>query len=102
MYPTEVECALRSIPGVAQAFVTNVTADDGTHEVAALVVSSVDLGRLLDAARARLSSFKVPTLWVVVHDAESVPMLASGKVDKSALERILRARGVRANAGVRD
>ena len=40
VYPTEVEAALRSIPGVSQAFVTDVTADDGAQEVAALVVST--------------------------------------------------------------
>jgi acyl-CoA synthetase (AMP-forming)/AMP-acid ligase II len=101
VYPTEVEQALRSIPGVAQACVTNVAAADGTHQVAALVVSRIDPDRLLDAARARLSSFKVPALWVVVPDPECVPMLASGKVDKSALERLLRARGVRSGATAR-
>ncbi len=34
VYPAEVEAALRSIPRVTQAFVTNVAADDGTQEVA--------------------------------------------------------------------
>jgi acyl-CoA synthetase (AMP-forming)/AMP-acid ligase II len=101
VYPAEVEGALRSIPGVAQAFVTDVSADDGSHEVAVLVVASADHSSLLGAARARLSAFKVPTLWLVVPDPESVPMLASGKVDKSALEQLLRARGVRLDAAAR-
>ena len=101
VYPAEVESALRSIPGVAQAFVTDVSAGDGSHEVGALVVSGIDHSSLLDAARARLSAFKVPTLWLVVPDPESVPMLASGKIDRSALEQLLRARGVRPSAATR-
>jgi acyl-CoA synthetase (AMP-forming)/AMP-acid ligase II len=95
VYPTEVESGLRSIPGVAQAFVTDVSADGGTPEVAALVVSSADPGSLADAARARLSSFKVPTLWLVVPNPEPVPMSATGKVDKQALQELLLSRGVR-------
>jgi len=95
VYPTEVEHALRTIPGVKQAFVVNATSGDGTQEVAALVVSPTDHRALADAARARLSSFKVPTLWLVVADGESVPMSATGKVDKPTLQRLLLARGVR-------
>jgi acyl-CoA synthetase (AMP-forming)/AMP-acid ligase II len=99
VYPTEVESGLRAIPGVSQAFVTDVAADGGAHEVAALVVSSADPESLADAARTRLSSFKVPTLWLVVPSPEPVPMSATGKVDKRALQQLLRSRGVRAGAG---
>ena len=95
VYPAEVESALRSIPGVAQAFVADVAADGGAPEVAALVVSTADHEIVADAARARLSSFKVPTLWLVVPDPGAVPMSTTGKVDKSALQQLLRARGVR-------
>ena len=35
VYPSEVEAALRTIPGVAQAFVTDVTDPDGHTHVAA-------------------------------------------------------------------
>jgi len=98
VYPTEVESGLRSIPGVAQAFVTNVAADSGAHEVAALVVSKGDAEHLADTARARLSSFKVPTLWLVVPDPDYVPMSATGKVDKAALQELLREHGVRCAA----
>jgi acyl-CoA synthetase (AMP-forming)/AMP-acid ligase II len=96
VYPTEVESGLRSIPGVAQAFVTDVAGNGGAREVAALVVAKTDPETLADAARARLSSFKVPTLWLVAPDAEQVPMSATGKVDKNALQQILRSHGVRA------
>ena len=101
VYPTEVESGLRGVPGVSQAFVTDVTDDGGNREVAALVVSSADHETLADAARARLSSFKVPTLWLVVPDPEAVPMSATGKVDKRALQELLRSHGVRSGAAVR-
>ena len=100
VYPTEVESGLRSIPGVAQAFVTDVAADGGAPEVAALVVSKAPTAdALAGAARERLSSFKVPTLWLVVPSPDAVPMSATGKVDKRALQELLRARGVRCAGG---
>jgi acyl-CoA synthetase (AMP-forming)/AMP-acid ligase II len=95
VYPTEVESGLRSIPGVSQVFVTDVGADGGAQEVAALVVSGAAAEALAAAARARLSAFKVPTLWLVLPNADSVPMSATGKVDKRALQELLRSRGVR-------
>jgi acyl-coenzyme A synthetase/AMP-(fatty) acid ligase len=95
VYPTEVESGLRSIPGVAQAFVTDVAAEGGAREVAALVVSKTDAETLVAAARARLSSFKVPTLWLVVPSPDPVPMSATGKVEKRALQELLLSRGVR-------
>jgi len=101
VYPTEVESGLREVPGVSQAFVTDVTDDGGNREVAALVVSNADHETLAGAARARLSSFKVPTLWLVVPDPESVPMSATGKIDKSALQELLRSHGVRSGAALR-
>jgi len=102
VYPTEVESGLRSIPGVAQAFVTDVSAGGGPPEVAALVVSKIEPEALADAARARLSSFKVPSLWLVVPNPDAVPMFATGKVDKAALQQLLRSNGVRCkSAGAR-
>jgi acyl-CoA synthetase (AMP-forming)/AMP-acid ligase II len=94
VYPTEVEAALRATPGVAQAFVTNVSAEDERERVGALVVSDVNVADLVGAVRARLSSFKVPTVWLVVADPSVAPMLASGKVDKAQLQRLLADRGV--------
>jgi acyl-CoA synthetase (AMP-forming)/AMP-acid ligase II len=102
VHPGEVEDALRSIPGVAQAFVSNLTGDDGADEVAALVVSSDALERVAEAARARLSSFKVPTRWLVVAEASAVPTSATGKIDQPALRRLLQERGVRPAAASRD
>ena len=91
VYPAEVEAGLRAIPGVAQAFVTDVAG-----EVAALVVSkSADAETLAAAARERLSAFKVPALWLVESSGDAVPMSATGKVDKRALQELLRTRGGR-------
>jgi acyl-coenzyme A synthetase/AMP-(fatty) acid ligase len=99
--PTEVEAALRTIPGVRQAFVTDVPGGDGRAVVGALVVvpEGTQLADVSRAARDRLSSFKVPTRWVLVRDPGTVPMLATGKVDKPALQRLLSEAGVGAAAG---
>ena len=95
VYPAEVEDALRSIPGVAQAFVTDVAGADGAREVAALIVSAADSESLAGAARARLSSFKVPSVWLVVRDGADVPVSPTGKIVKHELQQLLRTRGVR-------
>lgn len=106
VYPLEVEAALRSLPGVCDAAVTDVVDEDGTRRVAALVVldsreerdgccadgggiaDEGGPGALVEAARSRLSSFKVPTRWRVVDQPAAVPRLASGKVDLPALRRL--------------
>ncbi len=91
VYPSEVEAALRSIDRVRQAFVTDVQGPDGTRQVGAAVVLAGDAELdLLDEARNRLSSFKVPTVWRVLTSAADVPMSATGKVDKAGLQHLLR------------
>jgi acyl-CoA synthetase (AMP-forming)/AMP-acid ligase II len=94
VYPSEVEAALRRLRGVDQAHVTNVPGPDGADAVGALVVGNVPLDELVTAARAGLSSFKVPTSWVLVGSADDVPMTGTDKVDKAALQALLRE-GVR-------
>jgi acyl-CoA synthetase (AMP-forming)/AMP-acid ligase II len=86
VYPSEVEAALRSVPGVQQAHVT---------DLGALVVTDLALEDVVAAARARLSSFKVPTAWVVAASAEAVPLTATAKVDKGALQALLQHEGIR-------
>jgi acyl-CoA synthetase (AMP-forming)/AMP-acid ligase II len=90
VYPAEVEAALREVAGVQEAHVAAVPGADGTDAVGALVVSAVPLDELAAAARARLSAFKVPTHWLVTRDARDVPMTATAKVDKTALQALLR------------
>jgi acyl-CoA synthetase (AMP-forming)/AMP-acid ligase II len=88
VYPSEVEGALRAVDGVQQAHVTDVGG-----EVGALVVADAALPELVAAARARLSAFKVPTRWVVAASADRVPMSATAKVDKVALQQLLTREG---------
>ena len=97
VYPAEVESALRAIPGVAQAYVTNL-AEPGGEQVGAAVVlrgapSVADLDR---EARARLSAFKVPKRWVLLRSPADVPTMATGKVDKPGLQALIRTSGERA------
>jgi len=94
VYPTEVEAALRTIPGVAQAYVTNLTEATGELVGAAIVtrgnVAVADLDR---EARARLSSFKVPKRWVRLGSPAEAPTMATGKVDKPGLQDLIRKAG---------
>ena len=93
VYPSEVEAALVTVPGVQRALVVDVDAGGRTELGAAVVLAggvaltAADLAR---ETRARLSAFKVPSRWVVV-DAADVPMTATGKVDKAALQVLLGA-----------
>jgi len=93
VYPSEVEAALRAVTAVQAAHVTDVPADNGGREIGALVICSMPVAELREAVRARLSAFKVPTRWFVTPDADEVPMLASSKVDKAALQQLLTDRG---------
>jgi acyl-CoA synthetase (AMP-forming)/AMP-acid ligase II len=93
VYPAEVETAIRRIAGVHQAHVTNVTGADGSDSVGALVITSLCLEDLLATTRASLSSFKVPTRWVITEKTEVVPTTATDKVDRTALQLLLREEG---------
>jgi acyl-CoA synthetase (AMP-forming)/AMP-acid ligase II len=84
-----VEAALRSVAGVRQAHVTDVGAGDGSREVGALVVTGRPLDELAAELRQRLSAFKVPTRWLLTDTADDVPLTATSKVDKAALQQLL-------------
>lgn len=86
VYPREIEVLLESHPAVALAAVVGI-ADDTYGEVgwAFLVARSeqrIEESELKAWCGARIANFKVPKRFVV---CDSVPMLAVGKVDKSAL-----------------
>ncbi|TDC90231.1 class I adenylate-forming enzyme family protein [Actinomadura sp. 7K507] len=93
VYPTEVESALQTIPGIHQAFVTDVPAPDGTPQIAAAVIpepdTALDEADVLKAARTQLSAFKLPTVLRVLPPGEDVPRLPTGKPNKPALQRLL-------------
>jgi acyl-CoA synthetase (AMP-forming)/AMP-acid ligase II len=88
VYPSEVEQALRSIDGVRNAFVTDVSG-----AVGAVVIGGESVDQLAIAARKLLSSFKVPTVWLLADSDDDVPRGATGKVDVHALRRMLRPSG---------
>jgi acyl-coenzyme A synthetase/AMP-(fatty) acid ligase len=84
VYPSEVEQALRSIADVENAFVTEVSG-----AVGAAVISDATVEHLREAARKRLSSFKVPTVWLLVESDDDIPRGTTGKVDVRRLRALL-------------
>jgi acyl-CoA synthetase (AMP-forming)/AMP-acid ligase II len=94
VYPTEVESALMELEGVRQAFVTDV-ADGERVLVGCAVVSDHPAQDLADLLSARISSFKVPQMWLVVPDDSEVPHTPTGKLDKPALQKLLEQRAER-------
>ena len=80
VYPSEVEAALNSIPGVAESAVTAIP--QGEHEIvaAALVPQpgvNLDPAHVIDASRALLAAYKVPKRVVIV---DALPRSVVGKV----------------------
>ncbi|GAB7045393.1 non-ribosomal peptide synthetase [Catenuloplanes indicus] len=82
--PGEVEAALSAQPGIRGAVVVPFTAPDGSTRLGAhlLTAAPVDETALRDALRRRLPEAYVP---VVFRAADSLPLNASGKVDRAAL-----------------
>jgi acyl-CoA synthetase (AMP-forming)/AMP-acid ligase II len=91
VYPTEVEQALRDIDGVDNAFVTNLTATQGDR-VGVVVLcdtTATTVEKLRASARSVLSSFKVPTVWLLVDSDDTIPRGPTGKVDVQQLRELL-------------
>jgi acyl-CoA synthetase (AMP-forming)/AMP-acid ligase II len=84
VYPSEVEQALRSIDGVRNAFVTDVSG-----AVGAVVIADAPVDLLREGARKLLSAFKVPTVWLLVDSDEAILRGGTGKVDAAALKQML-------------
>ncbi|MFZ0713540.1 class I adenylate-forming enzyme family protein [Mycobacterium sp.] len=93
VYPTEVEQALCDIDGVDNAFVTNVAGGQGVRVGAAVVcdTAATTIDKLRATARTVLSSFKVPTVWLLVDSDDMIPRGATGKVDVRRLRELLAA-----------
>jgi acyl-CoA synthetase (AMP-forming)/AMP-acid ligase II len=90
VYPSEVERALRTIDGVGNAFVTNVSGAAGERVGAAVVGSSaLSVEQLSGSARKLLSAFKVPTVWLLLESDDDVPRGGTGKVDIHRLREML-------------
>ncbi|MFZ1163466.1 class I adenylate-forming enzyme family protein [Mycobacterium sp.] len=91
VYPTEVEQALRDIDGVDTAFVTNLTDAQGDR-VGAVVVcdtAATSAEHLRESARALLSAFKVPSVWLLADSDDMIPRGPTGKVDVRRLRELL-------------
>ncbi|WP_067901522.1 class I adenylate-forming enzyme family protein [Nocardia vaccinii] len=93
VYPGEVEAALRGIPGVAGAFVTDIPAPQGIRIAAAVVCDTATMTAdgLRGAAREILSSFKIPTAWLLLDSDDAIPRGSTGKVDIGGLRDLLAA-----------
>ncbi len=91
VYPTEVEQALRDIDGVENAFVTNLAGTQGDQVGAAVVcdTAATTAKALRASARTVLSSFKVPTVWLLVDSDDTIPRGPTGKVDVRRLREML-------------
>ncbi len=91
VYPGEVELVLRAIDGVENAYVTNLTDSRGDHVAAAVVcdTAATTADGLRGAARKLLSSFKVPTVWLLLDSDDAVPRRSTGKVDIQRLRGML-------------
>ena len=83
--PREVETALLASPGVRDAAVVGLPDPRLGETVAAAVVGAVDVARVRDAVRERLSGYKVPMHLLVV---DEIPRNRGGKVDRAALRAL--------------
>lgn len=91
VYPSEVEKALRSIPGVQAAVVTNVPDGDRNRVGAVIAGGGLSVDGLRGAARNLLSAFKVPTVWLLVDGTDAIPRGATGKADMRRIRELLTA-----------
>ena len=91
VYPSEVVRALETLSGVSKALVTNVTDSQGDQVAAAVVCDTATMTaeELRTSARTVLSSFKVPTVWLLLASDQNIPRGSTGKVDVLRLREML-------------
>ena len=91
VYPTEVEQALRDIDGVDNAYVTNLPGAQGDRVGAAVVCDTerLTVEQMRESARPLLSSFKIPTVWLLVDADDTIPRGPTGKLDIRRLRALL-------------
>ena len=92
--PREVEAAILDSTGLQSHVIGLPDAARGQIVAAALRVPperAVEVDDVLARLAERLSAYKVPRRWLLLRDAE-VPMLASGKLDRGALEALFDGR----------
>ena len=85
--PLEVEAVIATFDDIAQCVVVGVEHAERGEEVCAVLVpldTEVDVDWVARRARAVLSSYKVPTRWLIA-SSEQIPTLPSGKLDRRAV-----------------
>jgi O-succinylbenzoic acid--CoA ligase len=94
VYPAEVEAALRAFPGVQDACVVGVPDSEWGQRVVAAVMpvsgAEIALEELLAFARGRLAGYKVPR---VIRLLDALPLTASGKIERRAVQELLAGSG---------
>jgi O-succinylbenzoic acid--CoA ligase len=87
--PVEVEAALVSLPGVDAACVLGVADPSFGEAVAAMLVTTGEAPKSVEAIRnalePRLASYKLPRRVAIV---DTLPTLASGKLDRTGARRL--------------
>lgn len=93
--PLEVEAVISDFADVAQCIVVGIDDPVRGEEVCAVVVPSaadgpvaLDVPSLAARTRAQLSTYKVPTRWVIT-TSEQMPTLQSGKFNRRALRGLV-------------
>lgn len=95
VYPSEVEEAIKAVPGVQDATVTGVPVADHEEVLAAVVLEpgvALDIDDIRRSCRERLAAYKVPRRVVIV---DELPRTIIGKV----LRREVRERYLRGDLG---
>lgn len=89
--PEEVEATIRELPGVRDVFVLGLPHPVRGEEVAAAIVvkpgSTLAEGDVVSHALGELASYKVPR-HVCLIDESHVPLLPTGKVDRTSLVQL--------------
>jgi len=89
--PLEVEAVLTEREDIAQCVVLGIDHAERGEEVCAVIVPAaehLDLEAVAVHTRDRLSSYKVPTRWVLISSTD-IPTLPSGKLDRKTLRALI-------------
>jgi acyl-CoA synthetase (AMP-forming)/AMP-acid ligase II len=93
--PLEGEAVIETFDDIAQCVVVGVEHADRGEEVCAVLVpvgNEVDVDSVARRTREALSSYKVPTRWVIA-SSEQIPTLPSGKLDRRAVRALIVSSG---------
>ena len=89
--PREVEAVIEDFADVAQCLVVGVDHRSRGEQVCAVVVPAagpIDLESLVQWTRERLSSYKVPTRWILTA-FDQIPTLPTGKFNRRQLRELV-------------